>query len=321
MKTVKSFIYILLLFVMVVGCTNQAAVQQATSDAKSTADAIAAQQGLETRVAQATNDQSTSVAADATQSARSTEEAMAAETATAQAQATSTALAQAQSTEEAMATGTAAAIANATAKAEASQTAAAKKILDATATAQPMADLVSKLNTDGYLQGTNGTFFQIQNFDESWAQRFWYMFFPSGGYNPTDFVLSADTFVETADKYSEYSGCGFVFHDRSTQEVTDHYIIWLDTQGIVRLGRMLNSNLAVLQQNKTDIPEATTQTAKITLVVENNYITYFVNGTKYIHWQDATFPDGNLFLTLVSGTNKDYGTHCKMTNISLWVIR
>jgi hypothetical protein len=28
---------------------------------------------------------------------------------------------------------------------------------------------------------------------------------------------------------------------------------------------------------------------------------------------------GNLGLTILSGTNKDFGTRCKMTNLHLWI--
>jgi hypothetical protein len=29
--------------------------------------------------------------------------------------------------------------------------------------------------------------------------------------------------------------------------------------------------------------------------------------------------EGNVGLTLLSGTNKDYGTRCEMTNLHLWI--
>jgi hypothetical protein len=31
-----------------------------------------------------------------------------------------------------------------------------------------------------------------------------------------------------------------------------------------------------------------------------------------------TFPSGRLAYTIKSGTNKDYGTRCEMTNVTLW---
>ena len=37
-----------------------------------------------------------------------------------------------------------------------------------------------------------------------------------------------------------------------------------------------------------------------------------------LYRQDMSLEEGELSLTLLSGTNKDYGTRCEMTNIELW---
>ncbi len=54
------------------------------------------------------------------------------------------------------------------------------------------------------------------------------------------------------------------------------------------------------------------------LVEEGGHIIYFVNGDKVLDRQDNQLTEGDLALTLVSGTNLDFGTRCTMTNIELW---
>ena len=69
---------------------------------------------------------------------------------------------------------------------------------------------------------------------------------------------------------------------------------------------------------KVGIPEGA---ADIVLAVEGNWITFLVNGENVLHRQDDALTSGSLNYTVVSGTNKDYGTHCRMTNVKLWVIK
>lgn len=58
--------------------------------------------------------------------------------------------------------------------------------------------------------------------------------------------------------------------------------------------------------------------ANIMLVVEGNNLHFFVDGYLMLSRQDMSFAEGDLALTLLSGTNKDFGTRCEMTNIELW---
>ncbi len=54
------------------------------------------------------------------------------------------------------------------------------------------------------------------------------------------------------------------------------------------------------------------------LVVEGRVFKYFVNGERVLTRESASMPAGRLNLTLISGTNKDFGTRCLMKNIELW---
>ena len=56
------------------------------------------------------------------------------------------------------------------------------------------------------------------------------------------------------------------------------------------------------------------------LVVNGMQISYYVNGDQVVSIADHILKEGDLNLTLLSGTNSGYGTRCKMTEIGLWII-
>ncbi|NMC52253.1 MAG: hypothetical protein GYA48_01260, partial [Chloroflexi bacterium] len=55
-------------------------------------------------------------------------------------------------------------------------------------------------------------------------------------------------------------------------------------------------------------------------MVKDQYVTFIVDGRKVVRFQDPNLTAGNLGLTLNSGTNKDYGFRCMMTDIDLWIL-
>lgn len=61
--------------------------------------------------------------------------------------------------------------------------------------------------------------------------------------------------------------------------------------------------------------------ADFTLIVKDAYAYVLVDGEvvgEYTLAQSRSLR-GNLGLTVLSGTNKDYGTRCEMTNLHLWI--
>ena len=61
--------------------------------------------------------------------------------------------------------------------------------------------------------------------------------------------------------------------------------------------------------------------ANLILAVDENKISFFVNGLMMHSALDTSLDKGNLALTLLSGTNKGYGTYCGMENIELFTLR
>jgi hypothetical protein len=192
-----------------------------------------------------------------------------------------------------------------------------------TTTAQPMADTIQKLYEDGYLASTEGTFYKLEDFDYAWAQLNYYTWLPTD-YSPKEFVVSADAqWWSDSDNANWYtSGCGFVF--RAVDE-DNHYLVYLAPAGRVVAVRVVHGK-GYLVGVSNDIPfSLDSDNAHIMMIVQGVKITFFVNGQKVSHASDnllqsATFEKGYLAYTVFSGTNKGFGTRCKMTNVGLWYI-
>lgn len=240
-------------------------------------------------------------------------------TQTQQAQETSDALA-VQQTEEAA---TAMAVAEET---QAEETKAAVQAtleqakLEKTQAAEPMFALVQELYEDGYLTSTDGRYMQLEDFQESWAQMAWYRGWWAAD-NLVDFVLVADMAWSSASDVAnwQHSGCGFYFRARNSGE--DHYVAFVLLDGYVILLRSLKDNIILLGEayyGKPDVPKGGVEFG---LAVQGSTFHIFVNGKKVLTRQDTYLTDGDVAYSLLSGTNKDYGTRCTMTNVDVWDLK
>jgi hypothetical protein len=61
--------------------------------------------------------------------------------------------------------------------------------------------------------------------------------------------------------------------------------------------------------------------ADFTLIVKDSYAYVLVDGENVAEYtlSQSRSSRGGLGLTVLSGTNKDYGTRCEMTNLHLWL--
>ena len=195
-------------------------------------------------------------------------------------------------------------------------TATEAAIVEATAQAQSMLDLVQALYHDGVLTTTAGTYYSLEDFDKSWAQINWYMWWYTG-LSPTDFVIRADASWDSASTSANWwaSGCGFVFREDG---VPNHYLAYLGLDGYVYFARTVRDKRASLGYSYYGRLDTPSGQAQIMLVVEGTKITFFVNGERVHTRQDQGLSSGNLALTLLSGINTGFGTRCRMTNIELW---
>jgi hypothetical protein len=170
----------------------------------------------------------------------------------------------------------------------------------------------------GYLTRPDGTLAELEDFRHTWA----YL----GAYQPlvyiisvTDFFLSAHFEWDSALQNSDTAGCGFIF---GRQPNNDHYVVFLDRSKVdFRISSQgYSTRVTPLRgsgQVRFDYPAA----ADFTLIVNGATAYVLVNGEVVGEYmlEPTRLVRGDLGLTVLSGTNKGYGTRCEMTDLRLWI--
>jgi hypothetical protein len=176
--------------------------------------------------------------------------------------------------------------------------------------------LLQTFEENGYIETTKGEISELSPFKEEWAQLGWYQWWP---YNEvsSDFVFKAHLNWSTAIATSDESGCGFIF---GIQENNDHYVVFLDKSrilflmkrgsGVYLVGKTSGSGRANFE-NPAE--------ADFVVAVKGQSAYVSVNGevTEYTLSIDQT-TDGVYGVTILSGTNSDYGTRCEMSDVMIW---
>jgi len=172
----------------------------------------------------------------------------------------------------------------------------------------------------GYLSTTDGRFRELDDFNDEWAQLGWYNWQPLRD-TASDFFLSAHFKWDSAFQNSDISGCGYIF---GLQPNDDHYAVFLDRLKILFLitDNTLGFSKPVSPTRGTGIVKFDYPAeADFALIVKDAYAYVLVDGeviSEYTLAQSRA-ARGGLGLTVLSGTNRDYGTRCEMTNLHLWM--
>ena len=175
----------------------------------------------------------------------------------------------------------------------------------------------------GYIKTQNGDYQDIDDFSYDWAQLGWYNWWPVGE-TVTDFYISAHFKWTSAFRNADTSGCGFIF---AIQDNGDHYAVFLDRKQILFLNadHTASYSKAVGKTRGSgrinfDNPADHPVEADATLIVNGAYAYVLVNGEVVGEYtlSQSKILKGKVGLSVLSGTNKDYGTRCEMTNIHVW---
>ena len=177
----------------------------------------------------------------------------------------------------------------------------------------------------GYLETTEGSVEEVGMFVRSFAQLDWYSW-DSLGVNVAEFLLSGHFEWSSAYRSAAESGCGFVF---AIQDDGSHYAVFLDRSRIVFLDYDTSygtySRYVGLTRGtgkvKFDNPFDHAVEADFALIV-NDTTTYVLVDNELAgqySLAQSRILKGDLGLTVLSGTNKDFGTRCVISNIHLWI--
>jgi len=173
----------------------------------------------------------------------------------------------------------------------------------------------------GYLTTTDGKFIEYEDRTEETARLRSYSWSIQND-EASDFYMSAHFKWSSAYRNADTSGCGFVFAIQANQ---NHYAIFLDrskiyfveTDQFYRPVGLTRGTGRVKFDNPADKPVE----ADFTLIVKGTYAYVLVDREVVGEYtlSQSKLLTGKLGFALLSGTNKDYGTRCEMTNIRLWV--
>jgi hypothetical protein len=170
----------------------------------------------------------------------------------------------------------------------------------------------------GYLTSADGRFREYDDFEVEWAQLNWYQWLPLTD-TVSDFYLTAHFKWSSAYRNADISGCGFIF---ALQPNDDHYAVFLDKARVLFL---MSTTSATRELGRTrgsgTIKIEDPAEADLALIVKDAYAYVLVNDDvigEYTLSQSQPLR-GRLGLTVLSGTNKDYGTRCEMTNLHAWI--
>jgi hypothetical protein len=190
--------------------------------------------------------------------------------------------------------------------------------LAATAEANARQELLQSYVEAGYIPSASGKFESVDEFHEEWPQLNWYQWWPlPDGKDYGDLVFRGHFAWETAMKTSDLSGCGVLF---GVQPNNDHYAVFIDK---ARIAFFMSRGGKVYEVGKTrgsgrpNIAEPAE--ADVSVIVQGAKAYEVVNDvpTQYTLSADQS-SSGEFALSLLSGTNRDFGTRCDITDAYIW---
>jgi hypothetical protein len=174
--------------------------------------------------------------------------------------------------------------------------------------------LVDRYYDAGVLPSVLGRFYRIEDFSRSLAKKGNYEWVTRDG-GVGNFIVRADVVMETADRPSSQSGCGFVFSDSGKET---HDFVFLRQDGYASYG-LSGLSLTNKYYGKLGNPAA----FKMTLLVYENKLRLIVDDKEIIAYDNLVYVEGFKGLwgpAVLSGSNEDFGTRCDFANIEVWEV-
>jgi hypothetical protein len=185
---------------------------------------------------------------------------------------------------------------------------------------------LSKYLESGYISSTAGTILPLSDNSSELAQMNYLDYFETGYPDQVrDFAAWVNVQLSSAGPvaYPEYSGCGFGFRikenwDAYTAMVTNDSVLvtWCLEAFGNRCGRVGKTS------GKGTVKLPSPAEFQLEFIVQDGIAHALVDGQligKYTLFKDRLVEPGYFMYSIVSGTNKGYGTRCTMTNGKIWV--
>ncbi len=198
----------------------------------------------------------------------------------------------------------------------------------ATQAQQALLDELQDYYDKGYISSKEGTLHILSDYYREKA-KIHYLGFNITGYDTpdvTNFIVWADVRWESAApvNYPEYAGCGFGYR---IQDEGTGYGALLTNDSIVMTYRYGTSDpwrRVGTTKGPGTVDFGNPAEASLILIVNEDKAYALVDGSfigEYTLSKDHLTGSGFLLYSIFSGTNKDYGTRCEITNARLWIIK
>jgi hypothetical protein len=191
--------------------------------------------------------------------------------------------------------------------------------LAATEQADEFYTLLETFKEKGYLTTTEGEITTLAPFEEEWAQIGWFQWWEYDVTTAAEFLFKARFNWVSATSSPDPSGCGVIF---GLQESGDYYSVFLDNRRIFfyMFRKTLYSVGKTSGKGTTSFDNPAESDFVLAVSNKKAYVSVDGDVTVYTLSEDQTTA-GNFALSLLSGTNKDYGTRCTATDMVVWSAR
>lgn len=186
-----------------------------------------------------------------------------------------------------------------------------------TARADEASGFIQSLFDGGFISTTEGRYLPEGSFSDAEA-KINYFFWTYADNSPDNFVFRSDIEWQSASDVANWfnSGCGIVFREDGRGD--DFYVVFLTLDGYVELLSWANDNRQSLAYKYYDRLELPNGEAELMVTAEGDHLQVFVNSKLVVDVTDSKHTDGRFAYTVVSGTNKGFGTRCLFENTLLW---
>lgn len=181
---------------------------------------------------------------------------------------------------------------------------------------------VQMFNDEGLIPSTEGKYEILDSFNESVAKIGWLRFW-NLDLEAENFVLNANVNWRTAIDTSDKSGCGVIFSLKEEGDNHEYYGVVLDKS---RIYFTISKGGHYHELGKTRgtgrLNFGNPAEAELTMLVYDNSAFVYVDDNfigEYTLSQDKELR-GNFGYGVISGTNKDYGTRCIISNSRVWLL-
>lgn len=182
-------------------------------------------------------------------------------------------------------------------------------------------EVIEELTSDGKISTDDGDYYYLDDFTEAWAQLQWYQWEEKSEAEMADFVLRSVIDYSSASSTPNWSdsGCGWLFRGTDSDY---NLFAYYSLDGNVYLEGKYNNKWVTYGQKYIARP-STGGEVEMVIFAEGRRVGVMINGVQAVQTFDSAIygRQAPLHSVVFSGTNKDYGTRCKYSEIEFMVIR